>query len=303
MLQFKNKIFKRTNYYLFLFVLLFFLSCISEVEVSFAPQDEVTTLNCILKTNADTVVAWITNTKIIIAPAFSPIENAEVLFYEENSLVGQFTKSDSTAYVLPFTVTEGQKYKIEVIWKEEVIWAETRIPSQISPEIEAIKNERNSFDYKVLFRDNPKEENYYWIATKGYTWFNGSPYLDISIPLYSNYILADDYNRLVEPAYGYTYLYEYYIRIRDNELPSDSVILQFDPAGINISDGSQEVFVLSVDYHLDKYMKSSLLLEDISWYAEDAPIAYAPFPTYSNVHGGTGIVGSYNSVSKVFTKD
>jgi hypothetical protein len=64
-----------------------------------------------------------------------------------------------------------------------------------------------------------------------------------------------------------------------------------------------EVFLLSTDYHLDKYMKSGLLTERMEIYAEDMPFIYSPQPVYSNIHGGTGIFGSFNSVSKVFAKD
>ena len=62
-----------------------------------------------------------------------------------------------------------------------------------------------------------------------------------------------------------------------------------------------EIFLLSTDYHLDKYMKSGLLTERMEIYAEDMPIIYAPFPIYSNIHGGTGIFGSFTSVSKEFS--
>ena len=98
------------------------------------------------------------------------------------------------------------------------------------------------------------------------------------------------------------YNYEYYIRVNSNEVPTDSINVQFHPNSININDGTQEVFVLSVDYHLDKYMKSSILLEEIDMYVEDVPIVYAPFPMYSNINGGTGIFGSYNSVSEKFDR-
>jgi hypothetical protein len=47
-------------------------------------------------------------------------------------------------------------------------------------------------------------------------------------------------------------------------------------------------------------MKSSLLLERMDLDAEDMPIIYSPQPVYSNIHGGTGIFGSYVSVSKEF---
>jgi hypothetical protein len=44
-------------------------------------------------------------------------------------------------------------------------------------------------------------------------------------------------------------------------------------------------------------------MANIDYYAEEVPIAYSPFPVYSNIHGGTGIFGSFTSVSKTFTQE
>jgi hypothetical protein len=46
-------------------------------------------------------------------------------------------------------------------------------------------------------------------------------------------------------------------------------------------------------------MKSSLLLERMDLYAEDMPVIYSPQPVYSNIHGGTGILG----LTPVFQKN
>jgi hypothetical protein len=97
-------------------------------------------------------------------------------------------------------------------------------------------------------------------------------------------------------------MYEDYIRIADKMLTEESINFQFIPAGIDINNGPQEIFVFSVDCHLDKYMKSSLMMEENDLWAEEVPIVYAPFAVYSNVHNGTGIVGSYNSSFNAFSK-
>jgi hypothetical protein len=288
---------------LFIFTLLFFASCVSEVDFSLPSPEKLVALNCILNPHADTVVAWVSCTKPVLSPLeFEAVKNARVNLFEEGKLVGEFKKSDSTAFILPFSVHPGKNYKIEVLNDEKTVWAETRVPKDISADFEAIKNNKYSFDYKVLFKDNPGEENYYWISAKGFT-MTSKPYYEIADLLFSNYDLADDFNRTVDQFKGYMYDYSYYIRISDSVLPSDSVTVQFNPGGMNIQNGPQEVFVLSVDYHLDKYMKSSLLMEENDWYADDTPIIYSPFPVYSNIHGGTGIFGSFNSVSKQFSKD
>jgi hypothetical protein len=288
---------------LFIFALLFFASCVSEVDFPLPSTEKLVALNCILNPNADTVVAWVSYTKPVLSTLeFEAVKNARVNLFEDGKQIGEFVKSDSTAFVLPIKVKPCKNYRIEVVTENKLVWAETHVPENISADFEAIKNNQNSFDYKVSFKDNPGEENYYWISAKGFTW-TAKPYYSIVDLLFSNYDLADDFNRTVDQFKGYLYDYRYYIRILDGTLPSDSVTVQFNPGGINIQNGPQEVFVLSVDYHLDKYMKSSLLMEENDWSAEDTPIIYSPFPVYSNIHGGTGIFGSFNGVSQKFSKD
>jgi hypothetical protein len=118
--------------------------------------------------------------------------------------------------------------------------------------------------------------------------------------LYSNFEYADDFNRRIYENGLYKFEYEYYIRFTENELSTDQTEVIFYPQYIS---SPIEVFLLSVDYHLDKYMKSSLLIHDMDLYAQDMPIIYSPFPMYSNINGGTGIFGSYTGFSKVFTKN
>lgn len=283
--------------------LILLTSCVSEVDFTLPSMEKKITINCILNPGSDTVVALVSWTKPVLSSVdFEPVKNARVLLFEEGNQIGEFKKSDSTAFIFPFAIQPGKNYKIEVLNNAETVWAETLVPENISAEFEAIKTYQYSFDYKVFFKDNPDEENYYWISAKGFTW-SEKPYYAIASNLFSNYSLADDFNRSVEQFKGYMYDFYHYIRISDSVLPSDSISVQFAPEGINISNGIQEVFILSVDYHLDKYMKSSLLMEENDWYAEDTPIIYAPFPVYSNIHGGTGIFGSFNSVSKQFSRD
>ncbi len=292
----------KSHFTIFISFLMF--SCISNVEITLPEQERELTLNCILNPDSDTVMAWISYSKPLLDTVIlEQVNDVIVTLIEEDKTIGQFIKSDSTAFILPFKVNPGNTYKIEATIENNDIWAKTCIPKQIYAQIESIDGLGDNKYYNVFFNDKPDEENYYWIGTKGYTWYDGKPFYDISTALFSNYILADDFNRLPEQFQEFSYSYEYYIRISDSALPSKTVELQFYPSGIYITNGPQKVFILSVDNHLDKYMKSSLLLEEIDSYAEDVPIVYSPFPIYSNINGGTGIFGSYTSVSKVFTKN
>lgn len=278
------------------------ISCVSEVDISLSESKKEIAVNCILTTDADTITAWLSYTKPALSSAgFEPINNARVFLYEKGNPVGQFRQTDSTAWVLPYKIKPGVKYKIEVTTNVTTVWAETIVPEKFNANITSLEVVTYRYDYQVSFLNNPK--SYYWISVKGYRHYNEKPILEHAPALYSNCSYADDFNRYLETFAKYRYSYEDYIRFSGNTLQLDSINCQFVPATIDINLGPQEVFVLSVDYHLDKYIKSSLLMEENDLWAEEVPIVYAPFPVYSNIHGGTGIFGSLNSVSKVFTKD
>ncbi len=280
-------------------------SCVNEVELGFSRENSVLTLNSILNGEEDTIVVHLSYSRPLLSTiSFEDISDAKVRLFENKKLIGFFTKSDSTIWNLPYRVLPGNSYKIEVICNDGKIWGETTIPESITAEITALNVVNYRYDYLVSFADDLSRDNYYWITAKGYTQHDGNPHLNLPV-LYSNYSYADDFNRDTDTGINGNYNYEYfnYIRIHNKGLPKDSIMIQFSPQGIDLNDGTQEVFILSTDYHLDKYMKSSLQNEEIDSYAEDVPIIYAPFPVYSNIHGGTGIFGSYSCVSKKFIKN
>ena len=281
----------------------FVISCVSEVDISLNEPKKEITINCILTPDADTVTAWLSYTKPVLSSAgFEPINKARLILYEQGNPVGKFRQTDSTAWVLPYKIKPGEKYKIEVITNNTTVWAETIVPQFISAEIDSLQLYHYRLEYKILIDDSPSESNYYWISAKGYSWYDGLPYYEMAGAIHTNYSFADDFNRYTETFWeGYIYSYEKYIRITDISLPYSFIQLQFHPSTIDFTQGPQKVFILSVDYHLDKYMKSSLLMEENDLWAEDVPIVYAPFPVYSNIHGGTGIFGSFTSVSKEFS--
>ena len=281
---------------------LFVISCVSEVDISFNEPKKETTLNCILTPDADTVTVWLSYTKPVLSSAgFEPINKARLILYEQGNPVGQFKQTDSTAWVLPYKIKPGEKYKIEVTTNNTTVWAETTVPGKFNANITSLEIVTFRYDYQVSFLNNPK--SFYWISAKGYAHYKGEPTFDRAPAFYSSCSYADDFNRYLETWAGYRYSYEDYIRIAGNTLQLDSINCQFVPVTIDINLGSQRIFVFSVDYHLDKYMKSSLLMEENDLWAEDVPIVYAPFPVYSNIHGGTGIFGSFTSVSKEFSRE
>jgi hypothetical protein len=284
---------------LILLYALLFLSCIQDVVIKESPENLEMVLNCILDTQKDTVIVQLSLSKPIQGYyEFEPIENAEIHFFENELKIGEFFWTDSSIYILPFTVLSGNKYRIEVKKGDDNIWAETTVPGVADATI--VKSSFGNGSFMVSLNLNSDIQNFYWISAMGYEGSADNKELNIARELYSNFEYADDFNRRIYENGIYKFEYDYYIRFTEDELLADQAGVVFYPQYISFP---IEIFLFSVDYHLDKYMKSSLLLKDLDMYAQDMPIIYSPFPMYSNIHGGTGIFGSYSSVSKVFTKN
>jgi len=285
-------------FYLSLLVSVF--SCTENVELNFRKENPTVVLNCILNTGQDTITAWLTRSKPVSADnGFESIEDAEITLFEEGEAVGVFSWSDSSAYILPIKPKPGKKYKIEAVSENTTVWAKTIMPRSANAIFERVYPVEYGSHYKVSFNDDPDKDNYYWISATGYERIGDDMRKNIAYTLHSNYLYADDFNQRISQNGGYRFEYDYYLRLEDNGLQGDGIDVVFWPEGINFP---HEVFLLSVDYHLDKYMKSSLMLEEMDLYAEELPMIYSPFPVYSNIHGGTGIFGAVNSCSKVFLK-
>jgi hypothetical protein len=273
-------------------------ACIQDVIIKEGPENREIVLNCILDTQNDTVFVQLNYSKAIQSnEPFEPLKDAQIQLFEENAKIGELIWTDSSTYILPFSVLPGKIYRIEAKTGNNLVWAETTVPKSIDATInKAISGFYNN-SFQILLNDNINESNFYWISATGFEGAQENQRKNIACELYSNFEYADDFNQRISQNSMYKFEYVYYIRFTESELPVGLTEVIFYPQCIN---NPVEVFMLSVDYHLDKYMKSSLLLHSMDLYGEDMPIIYSPFPMYSNINGGTGIFGSYNSVSEKF---
>jgi len=275
-------------------ILVAFSGCIREVELNLNNKNREYVLNCILNIAQDTIVVTLTKTKDITSQTpFEAVKGAEIILFENDKDVGHFTHSDSIAYFLVYNPKPGMKYRLEAETGNDKIWGETTVPKKIDARIE--KRASSLEGYQVSFEDNKNEDNFYWITATGYEGPSDNQHKNIACSILSNFEYADDFNRYTSDG-TYKFEYDFYLRFSDNQL-SDSTTILFRPQCLS---SPISIFLLSTDYHLDKYMKSSLLMERMDLNAEDMPIIYSPQPVYSNIHGGTGIFGSYVSVSKEF---
>lgn len=274
-----------------------FTACIRDVELDLNNKSREYVLNCILNTEKDTVVARLTKTRNITSgESFEAVKDAEIILFENDKSVGYFTYSDSSAYFLVYNLKPGMKYRLEAETGDSKIWGETTVPKTTEASIE--KRASSIEGYQVSFEDNKDEDNFYWITATGYEGASDSQSKNIACIISSDFEYADDFNRYTSDG-TFRFEYDYYLRFSNNQL-TDRISILFRPECIS---SPVTVFLLSTDYHLDKYMKSSLLLERMDLNAEDMPIIYAPQPVYSNIHGGTGIFGSFTSVSQKFSRD
>jgi len=284
------------------FVAAFLLAgCISTVDIGLESSGQEYVLNCILNPGQDTVTAWLTKSRTAASgETFETVTGAEITLYENGIAAGRFSWSDSSAYVLPFSVTPEKSYRIEANTDGKTIWAETKVPNPADANISVADSGDHVSHYIIRLNDNKEEENFYWVTATNYNGENSNIPVEIALNLYSNFGYADNFNQKAQSYWDYKFQYDYYIRFTDKGLPDKITEVLFYSPGYG---RNAEVFLLLPDYHLDKYMKSSLLLQNMDLYAEEVPIMYSPFPMYSNINGGTGIFGSFNSVSKVFTKN
>ncbi len=274
--------------------------CIEDVQLNLKDEEPEIVLNCILNTGQDTVTAWLSKSQLISEnKPFVAIKDAEISLREDGVTIGEFIWQDSSAYILPIKPEPGKKYKIEAKVGGKTVWAETNIPDPVFATIQIAKYNFVGKNYMVSLTDDPNTTNYYWISAYGREGREEDQQYNIAFAIFSNFLYADDFNQRVSEYGGYNFEYEYYLRFTDKEIQNKPVDVVFVPAGINLP---HQVFLLSTDVHLDKYMKSSILLEQMDIFVTESPNTYSPFPVYSNIYGGTGIFGSMNSISKTFSK-
>ena len=292
---------KKFLHCLFYLVVVFGLNgCIQDVNIDFSNNDQTYVLNGILDANQDTVTVWLTKSRPLASDtAFEAVGNAQISLFENDQKVGDFTRSDSSAYVLDYHPQAQKTYRVEAHVGDQLVWAETTVPSTPIANIQVAKSGYIYF-YQIQLSDPQEETNYYWVSASGYEGSREVPIKNIACSVFSNFVYADDFNQSNADIGIYGLEYEYYMRFSDHEIQGKTVDVNFQPQCISYP---ITVFILSADSNLDKYMKSSLLQMQREDFSSEMPIAYSPFPIYSNIHGGTGIFGSVNSASKVFTQN
>ncbi len=293
---------KGIRYLVISFLLLALLGCVEDVNIQLGKQNREVVLNSILTPDNDTVVAYLSLSRAVTSGImFEPVMGATIEFFEDNINVGKLMWEDSSQYVLPFTVSPNKRYRIEATVNDKTIWAETTLPKAIDKkcEIDTIGTHRQKFQLHLqLQKTNP---NYFWLSATGYSGASDNQKKGIANSVSSDFEYADAFNRTPTEYYSYKFDYMYYLRFTNQFVNKKDVDIYFAFETIG---RPLEVVLLSVDCHLDKYMKSSMKMSELEADAgeEGMFLGYTPFPVYTNINGGTGIFGSFTSVSKEFQK-
>lgn len=272
---------------------LLFLSCTSVIDGVLFDDKEKVALNCLLSTANDTVIAWLTHTAPLIGENyFEPVVNASVRLHENGRWIGSFTNNDSSAYILPYKVKPGAKYKIEVSTGKRDLWAETVVPAGSEVSFTAIRGEYRLEGISIEIADHLREENFYWLtAIEHATHYNQGKTNRIACGIQSNSLLFDDFNRILVQGSDYKFEFDYFARLDDKTFIGTTNSLIVLPICVN---PPMDMLVISADYHLDKYLKTAMSRYRMDLFSEDFPVLYTPFPIYSNVMNGAGIFGAMN---------
>lgn len=278
------------------------MGCVEDVNLNLGKQNKAIVLNSILTPDKDTVVVWLSLSRPVVSNInFEPVKNATIEFFEDNTNIGKFTWEDSSRYVLPFTVSPNKKYRIEATVDGKTIWGETTLPKAIDKECEISIHGIHRREFQLHLQLQKTEPNYYWLSATGYSGTEDNPVHGIANSISSDFEYADAFNRTPTEYYSYKFDYMYYLRFTNQFINKKNVDIYFAFETIR---RPVEVVLLSTDYHLDKYMKSSMKMSEIESDAgeEGMFLGFNPFPVYTNINGGTGIFGSFTSASKEFQK-
>jgi hypothetical protein len=289
--------------YLFLsFLLIVFWGCVEDVNINLGKQNREFVLNSILTPDKDTVVVYLSLSRsVTFNEKFKPVTNATVEFFEDKINVGKLIWEDSGQYVLPFKVSPNRKYRIEATVDGKTIWAETTLPESIENVCQISNNGTHRQKFQLHLQLQKSNPNYFWLSATGYNGAADNLIKGIANSISSDFEYADAFNRTPTEYYSYKFDYMYYMRFTNQFINKKDVDIYF---AVETVERPVEIVLLSTDCHLDKYMKSSMKMSEMEADAgeEGMFLGFAPFPVYTNIHGGTGVFGSFTSVSKEFEK-
>jgi hypothetical protein len=287
------------NELLFIVILSSFAcSCQNEYELEFEFSPGVT-VNCILDSDSILKVKISRTERIGHTGGFMPVTNALVEIIEGNT-IQTLTESRDGVYSNSYLPNSGKTYHLKAeIPGYNTISAKTTIPSI---PVATVAHNHGDSTYTITLTKNPVEKNYFWIyAQSGYYMgvFMAPPIkvFDNSHSIFTNSVIADDFNREKDNlSLSMDYSHSYGMRIPGENIPDGMVSFGIKLYGRR---NLERILIVSVDEHLDKYLKTGLLQRDQKA-GGDTPVFLIPISMYTNIENGKGIFGSCSVISFEF---
>lgn len=283
--------------------------CEQKLHLDLNAQSPVLVVNSILMAGDDSVRVRVTWTKNIYEKDDFPVEaDALVRLYKDDHFVGECQYQKEGWYVIAHHVETTGVYRVEVdIPGNSLVWGETRVPA---PLLDA-SIECDSLHERIINRwtDRKEEKNYYWLSS------TLLPRTEYRIPCTWSFCLILEQIVTLHAAFNRSFdfeeeipaEYDYYLRVEDSGLSGKKIELSYKGRRSGYYYWEPDTgcykstrFILSLDENYDRYLKSSIVNDDYLLAMDSEPLFYAPLWTYSNIHGGTGLVASYSKYEDVF---
>ena len=300
-----------------IFIVFGLWGCEEVISIDLGKEKPVLVLNCILVEGDDTVWVAVSQTRPTRDTiAWKTFPEAEVQLFKNGALVGQAEWNGKDCFVLPCRVEAEQTYRVVAkVPGRGTVSGETTVPAKIKDyklEIwQEACNEQVVKDCEVKYhwQDLPDKVNHYWLTgfESGYSAQKENELDSIVLVrdtmnwrqfvlLFSESTLPDSFNRekwMNEAEDGYDSGYWNYIRVEGTA--SD---YNFDLSYTTLGGPyfTAIASLINADYHSDSYWRSIIENEQMLWDISDKPWLFRPNEMYSNIKGGTGIVGSYSVV-------
>lgn len=278
------------NIFRLIVCLLLVASCETSVDFDLPTRPPRLVINAVFVAGQDSTEVFVSLTR----PGHSNdpwavVPGAVIRTSEEGGPVHEAVEYEAGRYRLHHSVKAATRYRVTVEHAGHApAWGETTVPSPLEASIDTIPGKRFVVN---RWRDNPNERNIYWIS---YFMTDGTlPYA-----IYTASALVDPFNREIDSFASITTSYTGYARVEDSGLQGQELELSYTYP----YSAPGHPFILSVDKHLDAYMKATKLAWNMYAKMEDFPLFYEPFHAYTNVHNGAGVIASFVCFERFFSR-
>lgn len=302
-----------------IFIVFGLWGCEEVISIDLGKEKPALVLNCFLVEGDDTVRVAVSQTRPMRDTIdWKTFPDAEVCLFKNGALVGRAVWNGKNCFVLPYRVEAEQTYRVVAkVSGRGTVSGETIVPAKIKNyklEIwQEVRNETtaNGFEAKYHWRDLSDKVNHYWLTAfeSGYSIEKKNELDSIVLVrdsinwqqfplLFSDSALPDSFNRekmINGVEDGYDIFYGYYIRVVGTASEQRYFTLSYRMGHVN-HNFSAIVSLINADYHCDSYLKSIIENDQMRLDILEEPWLFRPKDMYSNIEGGTGIVGSYTLV-------